>query len=331
MHAAPSQHETFGPHGKLKWTESKKICSKSGTSVARVHRDGQEAVKSAVRSDESENIYEKAKSLLKQGRFLEMTLLEKSDAAWKSFIYQLPQGTMKWILNSAIDTLPTLSNLKKWGKVSSDICKICNVRRETLAHITNNCEVALNQGRWNFRHDSILNFVSNCIERMEGMEVYIDIPGQQTTAAGTVPPSVTVTSEKPDICIVDRRPPRNSVHLYELTVPQESRIDEANRLKTNKYSHFLTDIRNRNVSIHPFEIGSATGHINDRNKSTLTSLHKFAKKDIPLKSFSSNISAIAILCSYFIFNARKQKEWHSPGYVGPPLKMKTRNRNIGAS
>ena len=86
--------------------------------------------------------------------------------------------------------------------------------------------------------------------------------------------------------------------MIELTVPQESRIDEANRLKTNKYSHFLTDIRNRNVSIHPFKIGSATGHINDKNKSTLTSLHKFAKKDIPLKSFPSNISAIAILCSY---------------------------------
>ena len=161
------------------------------------------------------------------------------------------------------------------------------------------------------------------------MEVYIDISGQQTTAAGTVPPSVTVTTEKPDICIVDRRPPRNSVHLYELTVPQESRIDEANRLKTNKYSHFLTDIRNRNVSLHPFEIGSTTGHISDRNKGTLTSLHKFAKKDIPLKSFMSNISAIAIMCSYFIFNARKQKEWESPGYVGPPLKMKS--RNIGAN
>ena len=87
------------------------------------------------------------------------------------------------------------------------------MRRETLAHITNNCEVALNQGRWNFRHDSVLNFVSSCIERMEGMEVYIDIPGQQTTAAGTVPPSITVTAEKPDIFIIDRRPPRNSVHL----------------------------------------------------------------------------------------------------------------------
>ena len=161
------------------------------------------------------------------------------------------------------------------------------------------------------------------------MEVYVDIPGQQTTAAGTVPPSVTVTAEKPDICIIDRRPPRNSVHLYELTVPQESRIDEANRHKSNKYSHFLTDILNRNVSLHPFEIGSVTGHISERNKITLKSLHKFVKQEIPLKSFISNISAIAIMCSHFIFNARKQREWQSPGYVGPPLKMKS--RNIGAN
>ena len=64
---------------------------------------------------------------------------------------------------------------------------------------------------------------------------------------------------------------------YKLIVPQEIRIDEASRQKTNKYSHFLTNIQNRNVSLHLFEIGSVTGHISERNKNTLTSLHNFVK------------------------------------------------------
>ena len=142
-------------------------------------------------------------------------------------------------------------------------------------------------------------------------------------------PNQTFSTNNSKATASKRIKPRNSVHLYELTVPQESRIDEANRHKSNKYSHFLTDILNRNVSLHPFEIGSVTGHISERNKITLKSLHKFVKQEIPLKSFISNISAIAILCSHFIFNARKQREWQSPGYVGPPLKMKS--RNIGAN
>ena len=33
------------------------------------------------------------------------------DATWNSVIYNLPKGTMKFVLNSSINTLPTKSNL----------------------------------------------------------------------------------------------------------------------------------------------------------------------------------------------------------------------------
>ena len=40
------------------------------------------------------------------------------------------------------------------------------------------------------------------------------------------------------------------------TVPLESNIKNANTQKMNKYEHFITDIITRDVSVHPFEIGS---------------------------------------------------------------------------
>ena len=139
---------------------------------------------------------------------------------------------------------------------------------------------------------------------------------------GTIPPNITVTTQKPDLVVINNK--SNSVNIFELTIPQENRIEEAHRLKTGKYSHFLTDIQGRNVSLHTIEIGSVTGHVNERNKASLKTLHQFVRKDIKLKDFISNISAITIMSSNFIFNARDHQDWDSPGYVGPPIKSRTR-------
>ena len=119
------------------------------------------------------------------------------------------------------------------------------------------------------------------------------------------------------------------MEIFELTIPQEKRIEDAHRFKTDKYSHFLTDIQGRNVSLHTIEVGSATGYINERNKAFLKSLHRYVKNGITFKNFTSNISAITVMSSHFIFNARNDKEWQSPGYVGPPLKP--RGRNVGTN
>ena len=59
-------------------------------------------------------MYTHIKTLIKQGKFLELTHVERNDATWKSFLFNLPKGTMKFLLNSSIDTLPI--NLKQWGK-----------------------------------------------------------------------------------------------------------------------------------------------------------------------------------------------------------------------
>jgi hypothetical protein len=44
------------------------------------------------------------------------------------------------------------------------------------------------------------------------------------------------------------------VHIYEVTVPGESRLDITHTLKMDKYSHFENDIKNYSVSVTLFEV-----------------------------------------------------------------------------
>ena len=63
--------------------------------------------KSIVNSEETLSLFKHVSELVKQGKTLELSQIEKNDATWKGYIYNLPRGTMKFLLNSTIDTLPT--------------------------------------------------------------------------------------------------------------------------------------------------------------------------------------------------------------------------------
>ena len=119
------------------------------------------------------------------------------------------------------------------------------------------------------------------------------------------------------LCIIDNK--TKAVNIFELTCPGEQRIDVANKLKKEKYQHFLKDITQYKPSVIPFEVGSNTGHISQRNKQNFNLLHKYCKKNINLNQFKNNISAISGLSSLFIFNCRNEKNWEPMDYILPPL------------
>ena len=63
--------------------------------------------------------------------------------------------------------LATRDNLKRWGKVRSDNCKICISTKRfphkaTLFHILNNFDALLGEGeRMTLRHNSIFKYIAN--------------------------------------------------------------------------------------------------------------------------------------------------------------------------
>ena len=290
----------------------------AGAAVApRFIEQVKESVKSSVNGDAFVSIYEKTKSLIQQGKYMEMLMMERTDAAWKSYIFCLPQGTMKFLINAMIDNLPTRCNLKKWGKSITDLCRLCKARPESLAHITSGCKVALEEKRYDYRHDSVLAYVASCLDSKK-FEFAVDVDGWKLPCGGTVPPKLAVTTKRPDICIVDSV--RKRVYIGELTCGNERNIERNNGYKMQKYTNFLTDIRGMSVTLEPFEIGASTGLVTERNKGTLKNIHKFVRPDISYKLFEKNITAITVLSTYHIYSARERTDWQAPGLVGPPFK-----------
>ena len=98
-----------------------------------------------------------------------------------------------------------------------------------------------------------------------------------------------MTRLKPDIVIVDEI--KEKLRIFELTVPLTTNIDQRNSEKTQKYTPFLTDITNYTCTLNCIEV-SSTGYINARNKSTLTTLHTFLRKDMKKSVFLSNLGVV---------------------------------------
>ena len=266
-----------------------------------------EAVKSQVRYDNEKHWGDHIKKLIKQGELLELAKCQNTDLTWKSYIFNLKKGTLKFILNATIDCLPHNANLRQWGRSQTDSCPLpgCGLR-QTTAHILSNCKTALNQLRYNFRHDSVLTYISQVLDKSR-FEAYVDIPGHKTANNGTIPAHVGIVSlDRPDIVVLDNN--SKKIFYFELTCPNEKNESDAHLRKQNKYAYLLTDTTSYSPSVIPFEIGSK-GYVSKPNNDRLKTLHKFCKKGLKLKTFVDTISAIAVNCSYFIFLNRNEPNW----------------------
>jgi len=163
----------------------------------------QKHIRSELQSKNQKEHLSHIQDLIKQGHFLKILGQQNIDATWKSYIFDLKKGTMKFLLNSCLDTLPTKVNLMQWGKCPTDRCKNCQAR-QTTCHILNCCSTSLNQGRYTWRHNNLLEYMSKCLDKTK-FEIYIDIPEHTTPSGGTIPPSLCVTPLKPDLVIIDKK------------------------------------------------------------------------------------------------------------------------------
>ena len=272
-------------------------------------------VRNATREKVQEKLQTHARGLQVQGTLLALASQEKEDLHWKSVMFQLKSGTLKFMLNASIDTLPTPANLKRWKYTSSDKCKLCG-NRGTTNHYLNCCSTMLKTGRYTWRHNNLVNFIVNSVDKK--FQVYSDLPGWETTGGGTIPPALCVTNKKPDIVIIDSH--KKKLHIFELTVPLTVNIDQRNREKSQKYATFATDITGYDCTVNCFEV-SSQGFINKRNKATLTTLHSFMRRDIKKSTFLQNLHALAWYGSYQVWLSREDPEFPDPPFLLPHIDL----------
>ena len=210
-------------------------------------------------------------------------------------------------MRACVDCLPSYANLRRWGKVLSDKCALCN-KSETMRHALSSCHVAATeQLRFNLRHDSILLHIVKQVrasKQHSGKRIIADVPGFQLPDGGTIPPEILMTGMKPDIVLIEEK--TNSVELFELTNCADSKenIQGAQNRKHMRYRELKNDL---NASLKCFEV-CALRNMPKHARETIRYLvgRRAARETfkIPAK--------IAISASYYIFNRRRDKEWVSP-------------------
>ena len=280
-------------------------------------------LKNHMQSSRDETWRDHVKTLTVQGNTLALAVAEKCDLSWQSYMFGLKHGTLKFIANASIDTLPTQANLKRWKKSTSDLCPLCR-GRQTTNHVLNICKVGMDTGRWTWRHNNIVNYVVNNVDR-EKYTVYSDLPGHTAAGGGSIPPEICVTVQKPDIVIIDKV--SKSMHLFELTCPLEEHIEKRHKDKTDKYAHFVADCTSETMScsLTCFEV-SSRGLITPRNGEHLKTLHSFIQKGIKLSVFKKNISALSVLSSFHIWLCRSDPSFQEPPFLPPPFQEITKEK-----
>ena len=251
-----------------------------------------------------------------QGDYLALIMEEGSCVTWRSYLWDVPRGILKFAMNAGLNTLPTLDNLKRWGKRVSDRCPFCG-NTQTLLHILSNCQVALDQGRFTWRHNSVLSNIIALIKPVlnPGLRLYSDIPGFLAPGGGSVPPHVLVTNLKPDIFIVDDA--SSIAVLFELTCPWDGNVDCSHSYKEEKYAPLVADL-SRSYRTYHFSVEILVqGQVTGANKSRLKAfVYRVCSE--PKRAFKELVpicSKIALLSSFSIFTARSEPSWANPPYI----------------
>lgn len=285
-------------------------CKSLGSNQPTVWKNTKNKVKETLKKDSSAYWKSVVEPLITQGDTAKLLLETENNLTWKSIMYGLPEGVLKFAINAAIDSLPTFANLHKWGKRLSSNCPLCS-KKGTLLHILNNCNQMLDRYLW--RHNNIIRILISAFEdskifKDKGVLITADLEGY-LTGGGTVPPDIIPTAQKPDIVLTFPAQKKNI--LFELTVPFETNIDKANKLKTDRYATLVGDISDAGYkcTLIPIEIGSR-GLITKLNKTRLRGLLRTLKSNVKYAALKNNISKKSLTSSFSIFQARQEREWN---------------------
>jgi hypothetical protein len=119
----------------------------------------------------------------------------------------LPHVVLKFAVNSSIDTLPTFTNLRRWGKPALVNCQLCgNMVKQILFHVFVHCKHTLYQGRltWSPDLNHIMGSLNSVFVGKSTVELYCYLDGLQAPGGGSIPADVMVQTQKPDLVILDR-------------------------------------------------------------------------------------------------------------------------------
>ena len=184
----------------------------SGTNIQYdIYRNTKEALKAVKREhkDRLQNILTFQGSLLSH---LFNQNLPQINKLWSKVQSSMPKNIFNFTIRYLNNTLATQKNLKKWNLSQTSDCSFCFLP-ESFLHVVAGCKTYLEQGRYTWRHNSILNFLATSLKAVNESTIYADIPGFLS------PSIITGENLRPDLLL---RTNHNYLYILELTVGFES-------------------------------------------------------------------------------------------------------------
>ena len=189
----------------------------------------------------------------------------------------------------------------RWKKKDNSLCFSC-LQPQTLQHAVSGCKIHLKEGRYNWRHDSILKTLADFIISVnKQVEIYVDLdlPGS--------PSIVTGESERPDIVITLK----DKIYIIELTVGFETRIKDNAQRKNEKYLNLCRCLtRDREVTFINFSMGTI-GIIGKDGKGLYKMLKKLELSSQEISFITNKIAGHCIRSTCYLF-CMKDKPWENP-------------------
>ena len=166
---------------------------------------------------------------------------------------------------------------------------------QSLAHVLNFCQKALDLRRYTTRHDDVLKVIFDFSKRnlASGMQITADLPGHQYI----FPHDIAPTDLRPDMVIWST----STIHLVELTVPFETNITDAAERKVHWYRYRDLDkacASSHHTTIITLEVGSR-GFLSTKGFKQLYKL--LHAKATDRQNFELDVTRHAVVSSYDIW------------------------------
>ena len=165
------------------------------------------------------------------------------------------------------------------------------------------CKTYLNEGRFTWRHDSVLNLIASTLKSLNYSNLYVDLPGYLS------PSVITGDTLRPDLVLTIEN---KCIYILELTIGFESNLQTNATRKREKYQDLINKQLNYyeeakfvNVSISSLGVFSETSL-------DLVEMLKDLEMDMHCRKYLvRKIINTCIRSTYYIF-CKRNKEWDNP-------------------
>ena len=230
-----------------------------------------------------------------------MYILFKDLFIWSKVQQNMPRNIFNFMIKYLNNTLLT-KNLHKWSLSDSPSCSFC-LNPETLQHIVSSCNSYLADGRYTWRHNSVLLFLARSFSSLQNCLLYADLPFFSS------PSLITGDSLRPDLVLIS---PDNTLYLLELTVGFETNIEKNSIRKATKYKLLLRDLNSSYRRVHFINLSmSALGIFESSSDSIVRMMDDLGFDKNRRSQIIKKIINISVRCTYYI-SCRRNKPWTNP-------------------